>query len=1076
MSVINRFASALNIRPGEGRLVNLLFLHSFFVGVNRVFLLSVSTSLFLTEFGANTLPFVYIATAVANSSVGFIYNWLGKRISFVRLLAANLLFQFVIVMGFWLLFGLTDAQWPAIALMISIELLWLLTNLEFWTLSARIFNIQQGKRLFGVVGAGDTLASIIGGFTVPFWVGLMGTRNLLLIVVASIIASLVVILVIARLYRSRLSIENEPEAVAETAQRYANPLKNRYLLLIFAFAFVATISYYFLDNAFYALTEIHYPDSDTLAGFLGVYFAVMALVQLGFQTFLAGRVINRLGIAVCIVLVPLLGTIMMGATAVVGAAAGLAAITFGVMAAVRLIEYVLRGTITTSAQMTIYQSLPPAIRVQTQTQVESLVEPVTTGIAGILLLIILEALKWGIIHLIVLSILVGAVWTIAAVLLAREYPKALVQALSKRRLGNTQYLLNEQSVANLVRSRLGQSDAGEALYLLNLLEEADPEALKKLLPEAVNHPVAQVRQDVLQRIEAMNVSAAVQAVRKLLTTETDANVRAAAIGAAIVIDRDAVLKQASNYLESDDPSMRVATIAGLMRSEHRGGAALAEAQLQLLLDSDTPQERVLAGEVIGEVGRSDLYQPLLSLLHDADMDVRRSAVAAAGRFTNADLWSAVIENLSVKGVRSAAVSALSGADESVLPLFVGTLADIRREAENGAYHRSTLAQQIARICGRLRNTSVLETYIDFPNPSVRETILNALLQAKYQATNTEQIEAQIHREIQNDLWYLQGLTLLKDDPLLPGALRYILERMRTRIFILCSFIYDTQTMARVRSDYASGLEGQRSYAVEVLHVTLSRDLRLLVIALLDDAIESRQGLDALMDIFEQPWLTREAWLERILTTKESSPWLRVSALYGIRRRMERNLIRSVQSITSDESHFVRETAEWVLDRLDDRTLRRRKVLLSIEKMLLLKSVSLFSHVPDPILFEIASIVKDETALEGKTIIQKDELGDCMYIIASGRVRIHDGEQTIAWMGEKEVFGELALLDAEPRNATVTAVEETYLLRLDQSTFYELISDYPEVLRGIIRVLSLRLRETTRRSTMSPSSTQEVASA
>src|SRR5688572_33351022 len=163
MTFINRFASALNIRPGEGRLVNLLLLHSFFVGVNRVFLLSVSTSLFLTEFGANTLPYVYIATAVANSSIGFIYGWLGNRISSVKLLIANLIFQFVVVTGFWLLFGLTDATWPAIAFMVSIELLWLLTNLEFWSLSARIFNIQQGKRLFGVIGSGDTIASIIGG-------------------------------------------------------------------------------------------------------------------------------------------------------------------------------------------------------------------------------------------------------------------------------------------------------------------------------------------------------------------------------------------------------------------------------------------------------------------------------------------------------------------------------------------------------------------------------------------------------------------------------------------------------------------------------------------------------------------------------------------------------------------------------------------------------------------------------------------------------------------------------------------------------------------------------------------------
>ena len=141
------------------------------------------------------------------------------------------------------------------------------------------------------------------------------------------------------------------------------------------------------------------------------------------------------------------------------------------------------------------------------------------------------------------------------------------------------------------------------------------------------------------------------------------------------------------------------------------------------------------------------------------------------------------------------------------------------------------------------------------------------------------------------------------------------------------------------------------------------------------------------------------------------------------------------------------------------------MLLTIEKILLLKSVNLFSHVPDPILFEIASIVKDETVPNGKTILQKGDMGDFMYIIVSGRVRVHDGDQTITFLGENDEFGELALLDSEPRSASVTAVEETYLLRLDQNTFYELISNYPDVLRGIIQVLSGRLRDTTRRATM-----------
>lgn len=1076
MSLINRFASALNIRPGEGRLVNLLLLHSFFVGINRVFILSASTSLFLTEFGANTLPYVYIATAISNSSIGLIYTWLGKRISFVKLLVANLLFQFLLVTGFWLLFGLTDAQWPAIAFMISIELLWLLTNLEFWSLSVRIFNIQQGKRLFGVVGAGDTIASILGGFTVPIIVGLIGTRNLLLLVIASIIASLIVILVIARSFGDRLSAQYEAAKTADVAERYTNPLKNRYLVLIFGFAAVATISYYFLDNAFYGLTEIHYPQSDALAGFLGVYYAIMALVQLLFQTFFNARVINRLGIAVCIILVPALGTIMMLVATTAGLLAGTAAITFFVMAVVRLVEYVLRATLTTSSQLTIYQSLPPAVRVQTQTQVESFIEPLTTGAAGILLLLILDVLKWSIVQLIVASVVVGIVWTIVAVLLSREYPKALLQALSKRRLGNIELFSQDQSFSALVKTRFADSSPGEALYLLNLLEETDPSALQRLLPDALNHPAPAVRQDVLQRIEKLKLVAARSAVRALLATEIDLTVRSAAIQAAMFIDPDTMVRQAPAWLDSEDPPIRVAAIAGLIRSQNTDGAALAENRLNTLLSSTMQADRVLAAQIIGEIGLSERYQPLLMLLNDDDTAVRQEAIIAAGQLQNPRLWPALVANLGVKAVRSAAISVLSTADESVVSVLASALSAIRQEMENGVQTRVNIAQQIVRICGRRRDSTPLAPHIDFPDTAIRELILTNLAQLKYHTDNTEKVETCIRQEISDNLWYLQGLALMKDDPLLPNTLSYFLKRLQERVFLLCSFIYDSQAVMRARSDFHSDSEIQRSYALEMLHVTLGRDLRLLVIALLDDDIELRQGLETLLEIFSQTWLDRNQWLANVLTSPETVPWLKVSTLYGIRARNDRKIVRAVEQACRDASPIVCQTAEWTLDRLDDRTIRRRKMLLTIEKMLLLKSVELFGYVPDAVLFEIASIVKDETVLEGKTVIHKEDLGDCMYIIAFGRVRIHDGAQTIAWLGEKDVFGELALLDAEPRNASATAVEETYLLRLDQSTFYELISDYPEVLRGIIRVLSQRLRETTRRSTMPPSSPKEVVSA
>ena len=90
-------------------------------------------------------------------------------------------------------------------------------------------------------------------------------------------------------------------------------------------------------------------------------------------------------------------------------------------------------------------------------------------------------------------------------------------------------------------------------------------------------------------------------------------------------------------------------------------------------------------------------------------------------------------------------------------------------------------------------------------------------------------------------------------------------------------------------------------------------------------------------------------------------------------------------------------------------------------------------------------------------VEKGEIGTCMYIIYEGSVRIHDGKYTLAELKTRDFFGELSLLDAEPRSASVTALEEGFLLRLDQHAFYEIMADHIEVTREIMKILCRRLR-------------------
>lgn len=133
------------------------------------------------------------------------------------------------------------------------------------------------------------------------------------------------------------------------------------------------------------------------------------------------------------------------------------------------------------------------------------------------------------------------------------------------------------------------------------------------------------------------------------------------------------------------------------------------------------------------------------------------------------------------------------------------------------------------------------------------------------------------------------------------------------------------------------------------------------------------------------------------------------------------------------------------------------MLLTLEKVLILKSVSIFKKIPEETLAEVAMSLKYVQADKGKTIFTKGELGRSMYIIIDGKVSVHDGERQITTLGQREIFGELAALNPEPRMFSVTALEDSHLFRLEYETLHELISDHVDLATGIIQVLCQRLQ-------------------
>lgn len=129
-----------------------------------------------------------------------------------------------------------------------------------------------------------------------------------------------------------------------------------------------------------------------------------------------------------------------------------------------------------------------------------------------------------------------------------------------------------------------------------------------------------------------------------------------------------------------------------------------------------------------------------------------------------------------------------------------------------------------------------------------------------------------------------------------------------------------------------------------------------------------------------------------------------------------------------------------------------------EKFEFLRKLPIFAGAEEELLIEMASSLTEKEVLKGSTIIRKGEEGDAVFIIASGKVRVHDGNHVLARLITGQLFGEYALIDQRARSASVTADENCLLLRLDYHDFYRHAAGNPGILRGVLRELIQRMRD------------------
>ncbi len=129
-----------------------------------------------------------------------------------------------------------------------------------------------------------------------------------------------------------------------------------------------------------------------------------------------------------------------------------------------------------------------------------------------------------------------------------------------------------------------------------------------------------------------------------------------------------------------------------------------------------------------------------------------------------------------------------------------------------------------------------------------------------------------------------------------------------------------------------------------------------------------------------------------------------------------------------------------------------------------KKIPLFASIPEADLEKINARLKAIPCTEGEIIISEGEVGDCLYIIRSGQVKVvansdneQDDEIVLSFLSDGDYFGEMALITGEPRSATVIAETDVELWQLDKSDFDALMLNNPSITISMTHMLSQRLK-------------------
>ncbi|MEG5175498.1 HEAT repeat domain-containing protein [Microcoleus sp. B3-D7] len=907
---------SLNLRSEEVERTVLMFVVYTLTSVGLIWLELSTVGLFLDEFGADKMPWIYIASAFIGSGLGFVYSWLQKILPLRRTVVVVLAMMSIPLFLFRFGIGYENTQIAGVSIaFITIFLMWLwveacyvLNDLNTSITSNQLFNIREIKRTYPLVSSGYLVAGVVSGFSLPVLLYVVGLKNVTLISGLMVATGSVLLYYLTEKYSQAFpetahwTDDDEDDDQEEfTARKVTGPLQ-KYAVPLVSFFILAEVVYVLVDFQFYSQLEYQNPGDGAswIASFLGIYEGIQGLFQVATQWFASSRLVERIGVFVTAMILPA-GIAILGVLTI-GASLGQLVSVFIGLILLRFLDELLHYTLLETVSPVLFQPIPDNIRSGIQTLVNGVGEPLSCGATGVGILImlwvtgkILPQQDENVFHdqqsLIFIGVIVilALLWVFVVWLIRSQYVGLLVKSAERGRLGVTDVDLKalKRAVVETLQKPGGED---EKRSCIELLTQIDPKNVGEVLAPLLDSLSPGLQRQSLETMLQHPNPAYLESVRALSQQSLPPEVLALALRYIWLTEAEPNIESLRPYLQPTvDPVVRGTAAALIMRRGDRQQKAEATNTLRQMLTHKQERERVMGTRALGE---ADYLQGLRlhipNLLQDESLRVRCALLDVISSTHSEEYYPSLLRGLGYKSTREAALQAIVKLHNDAIPLLVYLAEDIHKSdlvrlqawtalgqigtpeaidilVSNLMTAWGTTRRNILRILLKMPSEAGIEGVLDRIGRSGLETLIEQELMFIGQIYaglvdlsgvtsygNFSEREGNSAREAGNDTAQL-----------LQRALAGLEADAKERCFLLMKFLYPLETVQAAAFNIASGQPSLVARGLEILDNTVDIARKRSLINLLDQHSE-REKLSNLSELMVYKPLAPSDRLRRLL--------------------------------------------------------------------------------------------------------------------------------------------------------------------------------------------------------------------